>query len=124
MQKSINFLPSRVLHLRINCNNSIYSVLISLMTLFSGHLEFVKSGRLGEIYFQSQMLVIFLLLIFGFTSQKTIEPRRRENRSSGFPTRSNINRPAQSQKQVRSLKFRISEDKKLYYPCSENKGAD
>ena len=31
----------------------------------------------------------------------------RENRSSGFPTRSDTNRPVQSQKQARSLKFRI-----------------
>ena len=30
-----------------------------------------------------------------------------ENRSSGFPTRSDINRPVQLQKQARSLKFRI-----------------
>ena len=30
----------------------------------------------------------------------------------------------QSQKQARSLKFRIQEEEKLYYPCSENKGAD
>ena len=31
----------------------------------------------------------------------------RENRSSGFPTRSDINRSMQSQKMARSLKFRI-----------------
>ena len=31
----------------------------------------------------------------------------RENRSSGFPTRSDTNRALQSQKQARSLKFRI-----------------
>ena len=30
-----------------------------------------------------------------------------ENRSSGFPTRSDTNRHVQSQKQARSLKFRI-----------------
>ena len=48
----------------------------------------------------------------------------RENRSSGFTTRSDTNRPVQSQKQARSLKFWISEEEKLYYPSSENKGAD
>ena len=48
----------------------------------------------------------------------------RENRSSGFPTRSDTNQPVQSQKQARSLKFRFYGDEKLYYPCSENKGAD
>ena len=31
----------------------------------------------------------------------------RENRSSGFPTRSDTNRPEQPQKQARSLKFRL-----------------
>ena len=41
-----------------------------------------------------------------------------------FPNRSDVNRPVQPQKQARSLKFRISEEEGLYYPCSENKGAD
>ena len=44
--------------------------------------------------------------------------------SSVFPTRSDINRCVQSQKKVRSLKFRIKEEEKLYYPSGENKGAD
>ena len=48
----------------------------------------------------------------------------RENRSSGFPTRSDTNRPVPAQKRARSLKFRISEEEEIYYPCSENKGAD
>ena len=44
------------------------------------------------------------------------------------PPRGKINnnqvRPVQSQKRARSLKFRIKEEEELYYPCSENKGAD
>ena len=48
----------------------------------------------------------------------------RENRSSGFPTKSDKNRPVQSQKQTRSLKFWIYVQEELYYACSENKGAD
>ena len=39
-------------------------------------------------------------------------------------TRSDINHPVQSQKQVRSLKFWIHVEEELYYPCSENKGTD
>ena len=39
-------------------------------------------------------------------------------------TRSDINRPVQSQKMVRSLKFWIKEEEKLYYQSGENKGAD
>ena len=41
-----------------------------------------------------------------------------------FPNRSDTNRPVQAQKQARSLKFRIYKVEELYYPCSENKGAD
>ena len=42
--------------------------------------------------------------VFGEKDQKT--QMTRENRSSGFPTRSDTNRPVQSQKQARSLTFR------------------
>ena len=41
-----------------------------------------------------------------------------------FPNRSNTNQAVQSQKQARSLKFHIQEVVEVYYPCSENKGAD
>ena len=41
-----------------------------------------------------------------------------------FPNRSNTNRTVQAQKRARSLKFRIQIDEDLYYPSSENKGAD
>ena len=48
----------------------------------------------------------------------------RENRSSRFPIRSDINGSVQSQKMIKSLKFRIYEEEKLYYPSGETKGAD
>ena len=48
----------------------------------------------------------------------------RENRSSGFPTRSDTNRPVQQQKQVKNLEFHIYEEEGLYDPYSENKCAD
>ena len=41
-----------------------------------------------------------------------------------FPNRSGTNRPVQAQKRARSLKFWIEEEEELYYPSSENKGAD
>ena len=41
-----------------------------------------------------------------------------------FPNRSDTNRPVQAQKRARSLKFRIYVEEELYYPSSENKGAD
>ena len=40
------------------------------------------------------------------------------------PTRSDINRAVQSQKMVGGWKFCICKVEELYYPCSENKGAD
>ena len=41
-----------------------------------------------------------------------------------FPNGSDTNQAVQSQKQARSVKFRIEEEEEVYYPCSENKGAD
>ena len=41
-----------------------------------------------------------------------------------FLNRSNTNRAVQAQKQARSLKFQIKEEEEVYYPSSENKGAD
>ena len=41
-----------------------------------------------------------------------------------FPTRSGTNQAVQLQKMARGLKFRIKKEEGLYYPCSENKGAD
>ena len=41
-----------------------------------------------------------------------------------FPNRSDTNRPVQAQNTARSLKFRIYVGEELYYPSSENKGAD
>ena len=37
---------------------------------------------------------------------------------------SDTNRAVQLQKMARGLKFRIKIEDGLYYPCSENKGAD
>ena len=41
-----------------------------------------------------------------------------------FPTKSDTNQAVQSQKMARGSKFRIRKVEGLYYPCSENKGAD
>ena len=42
----------------------------------------------------------------------------------GVPTRSDTNRAVQPQKMARGLKFGIKVVEGLYYPYSENKGAD
>ena len=41
-----------------------------------------------------------------------------------FPNRPDTNRAVQAQKRARSLKFHIKVEEELYYPSSENKGAD
>ena len=41
-----------------------------------------------------------------------------------FLDRSDTNRPVQLQKQARSLKYWSQVEEELYYPSSENKGAD
>ena len=41
-----------------------------------------------------------------------------------FPTRSDTNRPVQSQKRARGLKFWNLVEEELYYSSSENEGAD
>ena len=41
-----------------------------------------------------------------------------------FPTWSDTNRAVQPHKMARGLKIRIKKVEELYYPCSENKGAD
>ena len=54
------------------------------------------------------------------------EPRYEKTglRPSGFPTRSDTNRAVQPQKMARCLEFWIKVVEGLYYPYSENKGAD
>ena len=60
-----------------------------------------------------------------FTRKFTlIEPRCDKNPSSGFPTRFDTNRAVQPQKKARGLEFRLWKVEGLYYPSSENKGAD
>ena len=41
-----------------------------------------------------------------------------------FPNRSDTNQAVQSQKQARDMKFWLDVEEELYYPSSENKGAD
>ena len=47
-----------------------------------------------------------------------------ENRSSGFPTRSDTNRSVQLKNVARGLKFYIEVGKRFHNPSCENKGTD
>ena len=48
----------------------------------------------------------------------------REKTNNLGPTRSDTNQAVQSQEMVRGWKVWIYNVEELYYPCSENKGAD
>ena len=41
-----------------------------------------------------------------------------------FPNRSDTNQAVEAQKMARDWKFWIKKVEEVYYPCSENKGAD
>ena len=70
------------------------------------------------------MFSTYLKYMFWFIKIERYMGPMRENRSSRFPTRSDTNRPVQSQKNIKIQKFWVSEEEKLYYPCSEKKGTD
>ena len=62
-------------------------------------------------------------------SNEVLENLREMSRLVGkptmwFPTRTDINRPRESQKRARVLNFRIYLEEELYCRSSENKGAD
>ena len=52
------------------------------------------------------------------------EPSHEKTNNLCFRTGPTKNQHVQSQKQARSLKVWIKEEEELYYPCSENEGAD
>ena len=58
------------------------------------------------------------------TSGLLYEPGREKTSLRGFLTWSATNRAAQLLNMARDLEFQIQEVEVLYYPCSENKGAD
>ena len=66
-------------------------------------------------YFDTLLLMLFYML---YLSRLVGKP------TMWFSNRSDTNQAAQSQKQARSLKFRLKEEEEVYYPCSENKGAE
>ena len=78
------------------------------------------------VFFMICLFAILIISHFCFEGRiyVLIEPRSEKTRSSGFSTRPDTNRAVQSLKMARVVRFRISIEEGLYYPCSENKGAD
>ena len=73
----------------------------------------IKRHSPGILYEQVKMLPL----------PNKIEPRH-EKTNVLISTWSDTNRAVQPQKMARGLKFRIDVVEEVYYPCSENKGAD
>ena len=65
-----------------------------------------------------------LALFYSFKKQNKNLSRLVGKPTMCFLNRSDINWAVQSQEQAGSLKFRILKEEEVYYPCSENKGAD
>ena len=63
------------------------------------------------------------MLVLSHIGHLKISPDAR-NRSSGFPSRSDTNRPVRTQKKVRIVKLRVEVEDTLYYSCGENSLAD
>ena len=78
----------------------------------------VKTVRKPHCWFSHEAAYIFPEMDLGFLMILYLSLRMRK------PTSIEKNRPVQSRKEARSLKFRIYVDEGLFYPCSENKGAD
>ena len=93
--------------------------------MISIHLLLMRAFMCVHSIYARHVFLIFewRLRLDGKNGERSTEPSR-ENNNFGFPTRSDTNLPLQSQKQARSLKFRVYVEEQMYYPCSENKGAD
>ena len=78
-----------------------------------------SSFKLGPITFNTMALFQKY-----HSTAKTIHMSHLVGKPTWFPNRSDTNRAVQAQKRARSLKFRIIVEEELYYPSSENKGAD
>ena len=72
----------------------------------------------------SFQLIYQLFLCEQWGIMHIFEPPLVEKPTMWFPNRSDTNRSVQLQKQARSLKFWSEVEEELYYPSSENKGAD
>ena len=62
--------------------------------------------------------------LVGFMVRRLTFQIRRDVRKSVFGVSDQVQRKPPSEKKATSLEFRTFEEEKLYYPCSENKGAD
>ena len=90
----------------------------------SNPFQLALFGHLILIAVSYHFFCFFDILLMSNEQGSTIWAATSENWSSGFPTKSDTNRAAQLLNMARGLKFWSYEVEGLYYPCSENKGAD
>ena len=76
------------------------------------------SGKYCVGLSQDNIVAMFIV------SMDSVHLSRLVGKLTMFPTRSDINRPVQSQKMARGWTFWFEKVEILFYPCSENKGAD
>ena len=108
---------------------SIFCVVATLASLFfSGSSSFLQVTRITTI---SRMSLNFNQIRPLTAELSALECLKNQylSRLVGKPTmwvsnRSDTNQSVQAQKRARSLKFWSEVEKELYYPSSENKGAD
>ena len=92
----------------------------SQLNLSTGEFQSL-TGQLDDV---NCLLVVVDKLVNLQVRPGTSEPCRGNIYVFGFPTRSDTNRAVQPQKMATGSKFLNLEVEGMYYPCSENKGAD
>ena len=96
-----------------------------LLPFYSGLCSCHRVSFVTSLLLRVSMLLLMLTTnISALDRNSTIMSPLVGKPTMWFPNMVDTNRPVQSQKRARSLKFRIYKVKELYYPCSENKGAD
>ena len=101
------FFKSEISSLAIFC--ACTARLVQLVTLQNPHRWFSHEAAELEVLWSLSPFLQLALIGYCYNNWAVT----RENRSSGFPTRSDTNRPVQSQKQARSLKFRIKKKREI-----------
>ena len=76
--------------------------------------------KFGSVYYKATFF-FFLRFIY---EKSHLDVKHDARKSSGFPTRSDTNRAVQAKEMARGWKFLVYKVEELYFPCSENRGAD
>ena len=93
---------------------------VTMLTWVNSYKSLIQHFRLSVAMTTNQKeQFVQLLYAWWRTTQQIFEPRHDKTCLREFPTRPDTNRPAQPQKLVRVLKFRLYDLEILYYLSSE-----